>query len=282
MKRVVFSLIFLFFITAAFCFDWPVLYPQSPIYSYFGQKRDNVTNFGLLFSDRQEVVSIDGGQVLASVPSKKYRIGSFNSPLGNYVLVQHSGEMVSVYGNLESISLDSSVERIELGTLLGYSNDFGVFNQKTNLEFQIIDLKNKVFINPLLLLPKKQLKESLVITDVLCINKNGNNFNLATRKYLQMGSYGLYARIQGMPYKTQVILNGAVVESLTYDVFNANGGLLNVAGKKRYNLADLHRGDGSLFLSNIVLPYGKNNITILITDSQGIEKKLSYNVEVYR
>lgn len=281
MKRTVISFIFIFFIAGAFCFDWPVLYPQSPIYSYFGQKRNNVTNFGLLFSNRQEVVSADKGQILASVPTKKYRMNSFNSSLGNYVLVQHSGEMVSVYGNLESISLNPDMQKIETGTFIGYSNDEGIFG-KNNLEFQIIDLKNKVFINPLLLLPKKQLEESLVITDVVCINKTGNNFNLATRKYLQMGSYSLYARIQGMPYKTQVTLNGSVVESLTYDIFSAEEGLVTLSGKKTYNLADLHRYDGSLFLADIILPYGKNNITVSITDSRGIEKKLSYNVEIYR
>ncbi|AEE17088.1 M23 family metallopeptidase [Treponema brennaborense] len=270
-------------IHAAAAFDWP----QTPVYadsfySLFGQLRGTVFGTSLIFTEPEEITAAGDGIVLVEIGGESGEMGWFDSPLGNTVIVAHNDKLLSVYANLETVALDDQAEQVSIGTPLGKSGSSGWQQGKSSLEFQIVDTKNKTVINPRMLMPHMEAEQPLRLAGITAVSKQGEVFDLRVRRTLPSGVYLLYRERPNtvMPYKTIVSVNGAAVETITFDMLNRNGNRIGVMGKKNYPVEAVYPDNTRQLLAEVTFSRGKNTLTVTAADINGTEYPLTYILDI--
>lgn len=265
-------------------FDWPqneIL--SDSFYSYFGQLRGGTIGTSLVFSESREVRAADDGRILAVI-SEHDEDELFESTLGNAVILSHKDSLVTVYANLDAENLDAlcAMRDVTTGTPFGTTGTSGWQQGEGCLEFQVLDDKNKTYVNPRILMPRIGKEYQLTIRNVTAVSKKGVSFDLGTQKTLSSGVYHLYRERQeiAMPYRTTVYVNGAVAETLTYDTLSEKNGRICVGGKKNYDVGVMYPDDDRQFLGEVTLPKGRTQIMIIAADILGKERQIIYNIEV--
>lgn len=266
-----------------FSFDWPQLVNGSDsFYTYFGQERKSNFSNGLVFSNPSEVKSADKGKVIAILEESISDMGWFSSPLGNTVILSHPNELLTVYGNLEEISIDKSTDTVESQQVLGISRSTNWEKGMSCLEFQVMDFKLKTVINPLILMSTKPVLKPYNLTDIIGVSRTGQAFELSKTRNVIAGMYTLYIKKDpsNMPYTTTVLINGTAVETISYDVMKEVEGKLVIQGKKQYSFETIYPDQNRIFLAEVILPRGKNTIAVNISDILGKEQQLQYVLDV--
>lgn len=265
-----------------FGFEWPQeLMAPRPFSSYFAQKRGNTFSPSLTFFGSVPVKSSDSGQILVKLGFE----GScefFPSTLGNTIIIAHKDSLLTVYGSLESTNLSSTIYEINGGSEIGLSGSTGWHVGPGCLEFQVIDIKNKTLINPLVLMPSITEPYDLQLGKIYMTDKKGTTSELASRKTIESGTYTLYrdANTGVMPYKTMVTVNGALVQTITYDSLNVQEQHLYITSKKVLPFEAVYPDNTKQFLSEIHINTGRTTILIQVFDILGNVKQASYTLEV--
>lgn len=270
-------------ISSLSAFDWPqneIL--SDSFFSYFGQLRGGTIGTSLVFSESREVKAADDGKVLAVI-SEHDEDELFESTLGNAAILAHKDDLITVYANLDSQALDTlyKMTDVKSGTVFGGIGSSGWQEGEGCLEFQVLDIKNRTYINPRILMPRIGKELQLTIKDVKAISKKGVSYDLGTAKTMPSGVYQLYRERQeiAMPYKTTVYINGAVAESLSYDTLSEKNGKISVTGKKNYDIKVMYPDNENQFLGEVTITKGKNSIMVVASDILGKEKQILYTIE---
>lgn len=284
MKKLIITLAATLAISTIFAFDWPqneIL--SDSFYSYFAQLRGGTIGTSLVFSESREVKAADDGRILAVI-SEHDEDELFESTLGNAAILSHKDSLITVYANLDAENLPSlySMTDIKTGTSFGTTGTSSWQQGEGCLEFQVLDIKNRTYVNPRILMPRVGKELPLSIKDVTAISKKGVSYDLGTVKTMPSGIYQLYREKQdiAMPYKTTVFINGVVSESLSYDTLSESNGRICVSGKKNYDVSVMYPNDEQQFLGEVTLTKGKNSIMVVAADILGKEKQITYTVEV--
>ena len=285
-KILLLSLIMLFLVISLLsAFNWPQLIETNQdISTYFGQPRGSAFSNSIVFENPSEVKPAEDGYLLINLKTGIADMGWYENTLGNAVILAHENDLLTVYGNLEEIIIPESQEStiITKSQNLGYSGSTGWQKGKNSLEFQIIDTKSSKVINPFILMPSLQAKTDLVIKDFVAVNNSGKEIPISNYSKLNSGVYNLFIQKQpsGTTYKTSVYVNGAVVENIIYDVLSSSENRLTVLGKENYFFDEIYKNNEKQFLAEVVLPRGRNQITITIEDFFGNQKTTTYTIEV--
>ncbi len=267
-------------------FDWPQNEIMSDTFhTYFGQLRGGTISSSLIFSSSTDIKTSDEGYVTGIISEHDEEPDLFDSTLGNALILQHKDSMMTVYANLSGDNMDqlSALTKVENGTPLGTCGNSGWQEGNGLLEFQVIDTLNKNLVNPRILMPRYGNELPLTILNVSAVNKKGTVFDLNTQKHLASGTYLLYRDRQSpaMPYKTTVLINGASVDTITWDTLVSVKGKLSTTGKSNYPLSAVYPDSKKQLLASINLPKGKNKISITVTDILGKEKTLTYTIDSF-
>ena len=176
MKKIFLFTIILFANFFAFCFDWPQEeVTKDSFNSYFGQNRGGILSTSVIFSEPEEVKTAEDGYITAILTENTDDSDFFPSTLGTAVILAHNDELVSVYGNLdaETLTLNNENEHtIDGGAIIASSGTSGYQEAHGNLEFKIIDAKNKSAINPFVLMPRAEEEVALTLSGIIIVNKN--------------------------------------------------------------------------------------------------------------
>jgi hypothetical protein len=252
----------------------------------FGELRDNIMSHSLCFNTAEVIKSAEKGVVVAVIKTPDSDSARFFSTLGNAVIVNHGDELVSVYGNLDHITLAG--DSLEADSLIGVSGSSGWHREQAGLEFQIIDMKNQKALNPRTLMPRLESAASPALPVVVALNKQNESFLLGNARRIPAGQYKLYLRNGNAPYKTSVLVNGAVNETITYDALSASreNGRLTAQGKSPYTTEDIYPltfGDARnyLYLSAVTLAQGRNTVAVIVADINSVERQAVFSVDVY-
>ena len=277
---------FLFTAAEGFAFDWPQNAIQSDsFYSYFGQIRGGTINSSLIFTDSEEIKSAEEGKVVAVISEHSEENELFESTLGNAVIVAHKDNLQTVYANLDRESQQDryALDTVLAGSSFGLCGNTGWQQGQANLEFQVVDTKNQVFINPRVLMPRVGKELELTIQNVTAVNRRGNEYTLGINKRFPSGTYYLYRKRQeiAMPYRTTIFINGAAVETISYDMLKEKNGRLCTNGNKSYPSTQLYPDTNRQLLAEVSLPKGHNAITIAVIDILGKEVTLTYTMDAY-
>ncbi|MBQ7159847.1 MAG: M23 family metallopeptidase [Treponema sp.] len=278
--------LFILTASATFAFDWPQNAIQSDsFYSYFGQIRGGTINASLIFTDSEEIKAADNGKVIGVISEHSEESELFESTLGNALIVAHKDDLQTVYANLdrESQRQRYALDTVKTGTIFGVCGNTGWQQGQANLEFQVVDTKNQVFINPRVLMPRVGKELELTIQNVTAVSRKGNEYTLGINKRFPSGTYYLYRKRQeiAMPYRTTIFINGAAVETISYDMLTERNGRLCTNGNKNYPVTLLYPDLNRQLLADISLPKGHNVISIVATDILGKEVTLTYSMDAY-
>ena len=84
-----------------------------------------------------------------------------------------------------------------------------------------------------------------------------------------------------MPLKTSVFVNGEETSTISYDTLLYKNSRICVSGKDFYSIEKIYPNSKRQFLGDIEVSRGKNLITVVVTDSLGIERRISHTIEAW-
>lgn len=267
-------------------FDWPQAETQSDnFFSYFGQLRGGTVANSLIFKENSEVKACDDGTIIALVSEHDNDFGWFESTLGNAVILYHKNELATVYANIDSETIAEDLEtktEVSSGTFFGISGNSGWQESQSCLEFQVFDSKNSTSINPRILMPRTGEELPVIPGEITVVDRENKTISLSQVKSIPAGIYSLYHTRQevAVPFKTTVLINGVVMENISYDILKETNGELCVQGNSFYPLSVLYPDDKRQLLSKLHFTAGKNLLTVTVYDILGNEKTVSYSIDV--
>ena len=270
----------------AFSFSWPQEeVSEKSFSSYFGQNRGNVISTSVVFSEPEEVKASETGYILAILTENNDDSDFFPSTLGSAVILSHEDNLLSVYGNLDSetITLYNTNEKmVDAGATIGQSGTSGFQEGNSNLEFQIIDTKNKSAINPKVLMPRSEAELPLLLNGIMLGNKNNNYYDINVYKTFNSGLYKVYFKRNAIasPYKSSVSINGVIVDQISYDMITQENNKLCIIGKKKYTSTDLFPNNDLQVIGEAMLTPGRVTLGLSLTDALGNIKQLNYNIVI--
>lgn len=258
-----------------FAFDWPQeIINNNSISSYFGQKRGSQLSKSIIFTDPEEITAIDDGKVLAVIMDEFDYTDFFPSTLGSAVIIEHDDSLISVYGNLDTDSLNENLANkmeVSKGDILSQAGNTGWQENRSSLEFQVVDKKTNSAVNPKLFMPRSDNESRIYIDNICLINKTGDYFYLDLHKTLNSGIYKVYMKRNTVaaPYKTTININGITADQVSFDHINVENGKLYVNGKKKYTYLDIFPNNELTLLGEITLTPGKSEVSVFIEDFNG-------------
>ncbi len=274
------------FAIQAFSYSWPQDEVSQESYnSYFGQNRGNIISTSIVFSEPEEVKAAETGYVITILTENNDDSDFFPSTLGTAVILSHEDNLISVYGNLEASSLtlyNTDEKEIEAGATIGQSGTSGFQEGKSNLEFQVIDIKNKSAINPKVLMPRSETELPLLLNGIMLENKNNNFYDINISKTFNSGLYKVYFRRNSVavPYRTSVSINGVIVDQISYDMITQENNKLCIIGKKKYTSSDVFPNEDLQLIGEAMFTPGRATLGLSLTDALGNIKQLNYNIVI--
>ena len=286
MKKILLFVTLILICLTAFCFDWPQEnIAKHSFNSYFGQNRGGILSTSVIFSEPEEVKAAEDGYITAILTENYDDCDFFPSTLGTAVILAHNDDLVSVYGNLdaETLTLKNENEHtIDAGAIIASSGNSGYQENNGNLEFKIIDSKNKSAINPVVLMPRAEEELPLSLSGIMIVSKNNDYYDINTYKTYTSGLYKVYFRRNPIacPYKTSVSINGVIVDQLSYDMITQENNKLCIIGKKKYTDTDIFPNNDLQLLGEVMFTPGRATLGLSITDMLGNVKQLNYNIVI--
>ncbi len=286
MKRLYILLALIFIGFNGFCFDWPQdEVTKNSFNSYFGQNRGGLLSTSMIFSEPAEVKAAEEGYITAILTENADDSDFFPSTLGTAVILTHSDDLISVYGNLDEDTLTLKNEHehtIDAGAIIASSGNSGYQANNGNLEFKIIDSKNKSAINPKVLMPRAEEELPLLLTGIIIASKNNDYYDINTYKTYSSGLYKVYFKRNQIasPYRTSVSINGVIVDQLSYDMITQENNKLCIIGKKKYTRTDVFPTNDLQLLGEVMFTPGRATLGLSISDMLGNVKQLNYNIVI--
>lgn len=267
-------------------YEWPQTNVTSDnFYSFFGQKRSNTLSNSLIFSESETAASTDKGEISVIITEHDDGFNWFESTLGTAVIVNHEDSLVTVYGNLDTDELNTTLydnPSVSTGTQFATTGNSGWQETDSYLEFQIIDTKNNNYVNPLILMPRLVQKDSLTLTGILLKNKFGKVYDLESQRNIPSGVYKIYKSRQpkAVPYKTTLLVNGTESERISFNTIKQKNSELAVEGHNLYSAEELYPDNDIMLLGELYLPRGKDTISVIVTDFSGKEYSRVFTLTV--
>ena len=286
MKKTLISTLLILTGLSAFCFDWPQAeVTKDSFNSYFGQNRGGTLSTSVIFSEPEEVKAAENGYITVILTENSDDSEFFPSTLGTAVILAHNDELISVYGNLDAETLTIKNEKehtLDGGAIIASSGNSGYQENNSNLEFKIIDAKNKSAINPNVLMPRAEEELPLSLSGIMIVNKNNDYFDINTYKTYSSGLYKIYFKRNPIaaPYKTTVSINGVLVDQLSYEMITQENNKLCINGKKKYTGSDVFPNNDLQLLGEAMFTPGKATLGLTISDMLGNVKQLNYNINI--
>ena len=282
MKKTIISTLLILTSLSAFSFDWPQAeVTKNSFNSYFGQNRGGTLSTSIIFSEPEEVKAAENGYITAILTENSDDSEFFPSTLGTAVILAHNDELISVYGNLDEETLTIKNEKeLDAGAIIASSGSSGYQENNSNLEFKIIDAKNKSAINPNVLMPRAEEELPLSLSGIMIVNKNNDYYDINTYKTYSSGLYKIYFKRNPIaaPYKTTVSINGVLVDQLSYDMITQENNKLCIIGKKKYTASDVFPNNDLQLLGEAMFTPGRATLGLTISDMLGNVKQLNYNI----
>jgi murein DD-endopeptidase MepM/ murein hydrolase activator NlpD len=266
-------------------FEWPEDRVTNASFSApFGHLRGDTIAGSLIFARPGPVHTSDSGTVLAIVREPESGSDRFYSTLGNMVIVDHQDELLTVYANLETIDLPPGVTEIVTTTALGRSGASAWEASPAGLEFQVIDVLHSRMINPRILMPRLEDEPPQRIPSISAESKTREVIRIGAATRFPAGVYQLYRDYEPLriPYSTTVSVNGADIETITYNMLTQRDGRLTIMGKHYYGQDAVYPenppGTRRALLGEVPLLRGRNTIRILVSNENGLEETSSVYV----
>lgn len=286
MKRFISILFCVFTFSTVFSLSWPQNInlddDEFDFVATFAESRGYAFSYGVSFVKPDTVKATDKGFPLITIKTSP-DMGWFESTLGNAVIIAHDNDLMSIYGNLSSISISPKATRVDSGDLIGISGKSGYQENPMGLEFQLCDIQKKTVINPYLLLQRSTLAKTPLISSVVAVNKDGTEYDLSKVKTIPTGVYSIYksqTHSRENISQTMVTVNGIEIETITYDMMQHDNDHIFLQGSKPYSYSLMYPDSTKQLVTNTTFTKGKVLLSLTVTNFEGISESASFNFEV--
>jgi hypothetical protein len=199
------------------------------------------------------------------------------SGLGNYAVLQHEGNIMSVYGHLQQGSI-SREKTIHTGTVLGKSGDSGA-SRGENLYLSLINIEEQEILNPIRHLIPYSPDIKAPVIDSISVKRDNALVPLEAVQTFKPGQAVLCVTAYDtredidrvwklLPYKISVSRNGQEINSYSFESFSEYSGRL-VLSPRKLSFTDIFEGDWTFKLGAMDLFVGKNHIQVFVQDFSG-------------
>ncbi len=275
------------FSISLFAVEWPQEeITETSIISDFAQNISGKISTSIIFEEPAQVKNIKDGKILIIMSDSEDNSEFFPSALGTCVIVSHEDDLISVYSNLDETSVKEvtgTKKTLKEGEIIGETGNSGWQQERSCLEFQIIDTQKASAINPKILLPHNQKEMEYNLSGIMLQNKDGTFFDLRERKSFTAGSYKVYhTRNKNIsPYKMTATINGVIVDEISFDTVTMQNGILYVTGKKQYDSQDIYPNQNLILTGEVMLTPGKSILGLTVESYLGKTKQINYNLSIY-
>lgn len=265
-----FFLLFLFFQTILWAFQWPIA--GGFLTASFGE--NNLDSFlkGIRISGHGSVVSpfLEGELIYYADESDP-----LVPVMGNTRVLHHENGFRSIYGHLESSYGEPDKIYLDESDQLGIVGNSGRSYEKS-LFLMIYDTEMNQYVNPQIILPPSGDEAAPEIAEVI-LKLNGETINLKSKNRLSAGraevygeiidSVGLsHSSIKTVPYSISMFYLGNEINQIKFDTLKEERGELVLMGGNPVTFGDLYRDD-LIFLGEISLIKGIAYLEITATDN---------------
>lgn len=280
------GLAFLSLATILQALEWPTT-PAKPAY-LFGSSMAGSFSTGMgLASEGGLVTASDEGEV-AFVQDRGGALQSrIPSTLGSYIAVEHARGLVGVYAQLAPGTASSYLTKVPRGAILGTAGASG-WTGGQGLAFSLFDRAAQRWVNPLLLMPALADKAAPAIRSAALV-LGGKSYPLGETKVLSQGKYAVavdtsdlleasWSGTASAPYFIRLVVDGAKVMELSFDVAGEREGLLSLASDKPRPYREAYLPDGKIVLATKLFAAGRSVIQVLVRDYAGNERQASWSI----
>ncbi len=269
-------IVVLFFHQYVFAFEWPL--KRVVITATFGESRGDHFHNGIdLGGGEQKIFPIADGEVIFEYSDGFY--SSLPIGLGNFIVLQHQGDVRSVYCHLKDGSINPGKKKFSREQSIGLVGDSG-HSWGKHLHLSIIDLETNAFLNPLSLLPPVEDRQAPIIKNVYI--KTGDKLEkIENRMEIKKDTITMVAEIYDLredvsfvwklaPYSITLYRNGVEKYRLVFDSISKHKGRLTLSNS-RVGFDSVYVGDWKYNLGTIKLLTGENHFLIVARDFKGNE-----------
>jgi hypothetical protein len=274
--RWVIRLLLLLLTLPAWGWQWPVSDPV--VNGTFGQSVGGGYLRGILISaGEQPVYPVAEGEVIfVREEGSEPRTG-----LGTVVVVQHERGFRSLYAHLVPGSAPEAGSIVTEETQIGVVGQSGVPDSPM-LQVQVIDTETGSYVNPLVLLPRREDPLQPRILNVFAESR-GALYSLTDNQSLPAGEYTLLVECSDLtsrgsnavaPYSLSLLVDGREEFALSFDSIVHEDGAARVSTGPPLSHDALYAGTDLYRLGQIVLQTGRTILEIVAHDYEGNESSI--------
>lgn len=277
--------------------EWPL--PRPEILSLFGQRTEGGIERGIVMEGESAMRAAGDGIVIATI-SESRNMSGFPSALGNALILAHSDGIVSVYGNLDSLSMLEGKEEIETNAVIARTGKSAWQGRRAEGQegglrgiciFQLMDQRQNALLNPLLLLSPLGDTVLPIIRSVRLESQSGEMHNLAASQSIAGGQYRVLVSVadsfesnsqpQLAPFRVSVIVNGAESSAMSFETMEKKRNMIVPNSLPEYldGSAPLYSENGEIYAGNIFLSRGRAEIIVAARDFAGNERTASFMLQ---
>ena len=270
-------------LAAALCaFEWPLEGGKPSL--YFGSADEGRFATSMTFTSEDGLVKASDDGELAFVYDSGIASG-LPSTIGSYMVVEHPRGIAAVYAGMAPGSSSAYLRSVKKGSILGRAGASGL-SKGPSLGFALYDRAASRWVNPLLLLPPLADKTPPVIRNAVLV-KDGKRFPLGETKSVLQGQYSVAVDVAdpldapgsagaSAPYYLRLLIDGAKVTELSFDVVTARDGKFLVGADGPRGFEGCYAEDGRIVLASRFFSRGRTVIQVLARDYAGNERQASW------
>ena len=266
-------------------FEWPVEGPS--VVRTFGEFRDQFLSTGIAVTgESSEIHPIAPGEIVFH-RDRIDNTGSVPKVLGNFLVLQHSGNLRSIYAHLRAGSSYPAVEITSASAVVGSTGSTGM-TTGTWLGLAIIDMEISGYINPLSVLPPLADTRSPIIRGVslhsptAVVDLPTDRTIPANRYEIRVNAFDLREDVSFVheiaPYQLTVTLLGRESSRITLQSFIASNGVM-MLGDTRQNLSEIYVTEDTYRLGIIDLTTGEMPFSLSVRDFARNDHSMSFLVK---
>lgn len=274
------ALVFLAFLHLSF--RWPAENPV--ITSSFGESRWDHFHDGVdVISSDRTVYPVASGDLVYYWSKARFPFDEYPG-MGNYLIIDHGGDIISIYGHLSDEAVPKS--RYGDGEAIGKMGNTG-HSMATHLHFTLYNRNLKKSINPFSLLPRiEDAKPPIHIATWFRIGdryvqlRDKGNYRITAHHSLLLEITDTISKRERLGvYKLAVQINERTVLDVEFNEIDSSKNILTVGGMTSQDLFDekgYYRIAGAKYVD------GENRIKIIATDFNGnrMESALNFSVRL--
>ncbi|HPS58489.1 MAG TPA: M23 family metallopeptidase [Spirochaetota bacterium] len=262
-------------------FRWPV--DNARLTSTFGESRADHFHDGVdMISDSDKVYPVNKGRLVFTWNKSMFPLQNYWGG-GNYKIIKHEGNMVSVYMHLQDG--DDLKQVYEENEIIGYVGNTGHSYGK-HIHFSLLDNVKRESTNPFIMLPRYEdsqppqiLNFYVKVADKYVLIRENSSIRLTRHYPLLVEIRDTVTGKENLGiYRIRAVFNGKDVLDSQYSLLGSSEKGLTLNNRVFNDITD---EKGYYMISGITFVEGINSVTVSASDFNGNTAEKVFSIDVH-